>query len=156
MKFFKFMGTDDDFGCCLLLLKGKYSGRKLFMGTGRVTDMFNRRTAKGAPYNKRKIASYDAKIYGYLRNNAKEHGSYFVRQVRIFSDGKEISMVRKISCKNCGKVLMEADIKVGIIIKDCPKCGKKNVYEFSAKSKKGSVEKHLEVPVIENIAYLES
>ena len=29
----------------LLLLKGKYSGRKLFMGTGRVTDMFNRRTA---------------------------------------------------------------------------------------------------------------
>ncbi len=42
-------------------------------------------------------------------------------------------MVRKISCKNCGKVLLEADIRIGIIIKDCPKCGKKNVYEFSAK-----------------------
>lgn len=45
-------------------------------------------------------------------------------------------MVRKISCKNCGKVLMEADIKVGILIKDCPKCGKKNIYEFSARSKR--------------------
>lgn len=45
-------------------------------------------------------------------------------------------MVRKISCKNCGKVLLEADIQTGIIIKDCPKCGKKNIYEFSTKPRR--------------------
>ena len=59
-------------------------------------------------------------------------------------------MVRKISCKNCGKVLMEADIKVGIIIKDCPKCGKKNIYEFSTKSKRQVETKPLNGIVKEN------
>jgi phage FluMu protein Com len=35
-------------------------------------------------------------------------------------------MIKPITCKNCGKTLMEADIKEGVVLKDCPKCGVRN------------------------------
>jgi len=35
--------------------------------------------------------------------------------------------LKKIFCKKCPKVLLFADIKDGVISKDCPKCGHRNV-----------------------------
>lgn len=32
-----------------------------------------------------------------------------------------------IKCQNCPKVLMHIDVKDGVISKDCPKCGYRNV-----------------------------
>jgi len=40
---------------------------------------------------------------------------------------ESVNDLRPIKCENCPKVLMFADIKEGIISKDCPKCKHRNV-----------------------------
>lgn len=37
--------------------------------------------------------------------------------------------MKKIRCANCGKVLMEGKIKDGLVEKDCPGCGERNVID---------------------------
>lgn len=41
-------------------------------------------------------------------------------------------MMQELRCQNpgCRKVLMHADIRLGVIIKVCPKCKKRNIYKF--------------------------
>ncbi len=40
--------------------------------------------------------------------------------------------MEQIRCKNpnCRKVLLEAQIKEGVLIKICPRCKTRNIYEF--------------------------
>lgn len=35
--------------------------------------------------------------------------------------------LKPVKCENCPKVLMFIDVRDGIISKDCPKCGHRNV-----------------------------
>lgn len=37
-------------------------------------------------------------------------------------------MIGPYKCKHCGKVLFEADLQIGKIIKICPKCKNKNIF----------------------------
>lgn len=39
-----------------------------------------------------------------------------------------MSVENKYHCKNCNKVLFFGDLKEGVISKDCPKCGERNVF----------------------------
>ena len=35
---------------------------------------------------------------------------------------------KKYHCQNCNKVLFFGDLREGIISKDCPKCGERNIF----------------------------
>lgn len=39
-----------------------------------------------------------------------------------------MSQLKKYCCSNCSKALFFGEIKEGIVSKDCPKCGKRNVF----------------------------
>lgn len=38
--------------------------------------------------------------------------------------------LKPLKCESCSKVLMFIDIKEGIVSKDCPKCGHRNIVVF--------------------------
>ncbi len=38
--------------------------------------------------------------------------------------------LKPLKCESCSRVLMFANVKDGIISKDCPKCGHRNIVVF--------------------------